>query len=79
MSEISEPLIVRGGQNTTLGYDQEGNPMHTRINVMRHMILEICYRYPGLPDVRTLGLDEIEFFYDGLRGILIAETRPRES
>lgn len=78
MSEITSPLIVSKGQETTLGYDREGNPLHTRLNVMRRMILEICYRYPGLPDVRTLSIDEVEFFYDGLRGILIAETTPRD-
>jgi len=69
---------VHGGQDTTFGYDEDGNPLHTRLNVMRHMILEICYRYPGLPDVRTLDLDEIEFFYDGIRGILRKETAPRD-
>jgi hypothetical protein len=78
MSEISEPLIVRGGQNTTLGYDQDGNSLHTRMNVLNTMILDICYHYRGLPDVRTLDMDEIEFFYDGLRGILIDKTKPRE-
>jgi hypothetical protein len=45
---------------------------------MRTMILEICLHYPGLPDVRTMDLDEIEFFYDGIRPRLIAESAPRE-
>lgn len=76
MSEITGPLIVRDGQETTLGYDRDGNPLHTRLNVMRHMVLTICLDYPGLPDVRTLDLDEIEFFYAGLTGILIERTKP---
>jgi len=79
MSEITEPLIVKNGQETTLGYDAEGNPLHTRLNVMRHMILNVCYKYRSLPDVRTLDLDDIEFFYDGIRGVLIHDTKPRES
>jgi hypothetical protein len=32
--------------------------------------------YPGLPDPRTLDLEEVEFFYDGLRPTLIADTKP---
>ena len=77
MSEITEPLIVSGGQETTLGYDADGNPLHTRLNVIRHMVLNICYKYRSLPDFRTLDLDEIEFFYDGIRACLIEETKPR--
>jgi hypothetical protein len=31
------------------------------------MILQIARDYPGLPDVRTLTVVEIVFFYDGMR------------
>jgi hypothetical protein len=41
------------------------------------MILDICMTYSGLPDVRTMDLDDIEFFYEGIRPKLLAETRPQ--
>lgn len=56
----------------------EGIPLHTRANVITEMFLQICLSYPGLPDPRTLDLDEIEFFYDGIRAQLIEDTKPRE-
>lgn len=31
------------------------------------MIRQISMDYPGLPDVREMTLDDIEFWYDGLR------------
>lgn len=40
---------------------------HTLLAVYGEMLLEICFAYSTLPDPRTLELDEIEFFYDGLR------------
>jgi hypothetical protein len=52
--------------------------MHTRANVVTEMFLQICISYPGLPDPRTLDLDEIEFFYDGIRSQLMEDTRPRD-
>ena len=35
------------------------------------MIRQICLDYSGLPDVRTLSLSEIKFFYDGLKPVLL--------
>lgn len=40
------------------------------------MLLQIASDYPGLPDVRTLRLFEIRFFYEGLRPALKKHTRP---
>jgi hypothetical protein len=77
MSEISAPLLVRRGENVSLGYDRDGNPLHTRLIVTQNMILDICMTYSGLPDVRTMDLDDIEFFYEGIRPKLLAETRPQ--
>lgn len=34
------------------------------------MLLQVCRDYPGLPDPRTMTIDEIRFFYDGLRPTL---------
>lgn len=39
------------------------------------MMLQICTDYPGLPDVRTLTLREIRFFYNGLRDGLYERTK----
>ena len=39
------------------------------------MILDICVVYRSLPDVRTLDLDEIEFFYEGIRPELIQASK----
>lgn len=47
--------------------------------VYREMIFQICRDYSGLPDVRTLNIDEIEFFYDGLRPELQRNTKPNAS
>jgi len=43
------------------------------------MLLQICSDYPGLPDPRTLTLDEIRFFYSGLRKGLRERTKPKKS
>lgn len=77
MSKISAPLLVRNGENVDLGFDRDGNPVHTRLTVMQTMILDICATYRSLPDVRTMDLDEIEFFYEGIRPILIQESKRR--
>ena len=50
--------------------------MHTRANVYREMILQICLDYPGLPDVRTLSGSQIRFFYEGIRESLKKGTMP---
>lgn len=39
------------------------------------MLLQICREYPGLPDPRTLTLNEIRFFYDDLRLELKTRTK----
>lgn len=41
------------------------------------MMLQICAAYPGLPDVRTLTLSEIRWFYDGERPMLREHTKPQ--
>jgi hypothetical protein len=46
--------------------------------VYGEMIRQICRDYNGLPDVRTLTEDEIEFFYDGLRPELMRATKRRD-
>lgn len=41
------------------------------------MLLQICADYPGLPDARALTIDEILFFYNGLRTQLREHTRQK--
>lgn len=38
------------------------------------MLYQIALDYNGLPDVRTLKVSEIIFFYEGLRPSLIKDT-----
>ncbi len=42
----------------------------------QEMMLQVARDYPGLPDLRTLTVAEIVFFYDGLRPELQKHTRP---
>lgn len=46
------------------------------VHVHAEMIYQIARDYPGLPDVRTMKLSEIRWWYDGLRGELRRATRP---
>lgn len=43
------------------------------------MLLQVASDYPGLPDVRTLRMSEIRYFYEGLRPNLRRHTRPRKT
>ena len=77
-SKLTGPTLVRGGQEVILpDVFKTGEPLHTRRIVYGEMLLQICADYSGLPDPRTLELEEIEFFYDGLRARLIEDTRPK--
>lgn len=42
----------------------------------KEMMLQVARDYPGLPDLRTLTVSEIVFFYEGLRPELQKHTRP---
>lgn len=48
--------------------------MHTLPAVYRIMLLQVCTDYPGLPDVRTLKMSDIRWFYEGLRPGLLKHT-----
>lgn len=47
------------------------------LSTYRVMLLQIARDYAGLPDVRTLTVPEIVFFYGGLRPELTKYTRPK--
>ena len=48
---------------------------HRIVTVYSEMLLQVSREYPGLPDPRTLTLEEIRFFYEGLRGDLRVLTQ----
>ncbi len=48
-----------------------------RVPAYKEMILQISTDYSGLPDVRTLSINEIQFFYEGIREGLKKSTKPR--
>ena len=50
---------------------------HTADRVYGEMLLQVCRDYPGLPDPRTLKAREIRFFYEGLRGELTENSKPK--
>lgn len=68
---------MRHGADVYLPPTAKGARTHTFFNVYREMLLQICRDYSGLPDARTLTIDEIVFFYDGLRPELRAYSKPR--
>ena len=69
---IEEPLLVKRGA------DYHAGDAHTRLNVYGNMYLTIQYYYRSLPDARKLDMDDIEFYYDGIRDVIKAETRPQD-
>lgn len=70
---------MRGGTEERLPRDKEGHAQHTLDRVYGEMLLQICADYPGLPDVRTMTLGEIRFFYNPLRPILRKHTAPKKT
>lgn len=62
--------LVRHGEDAKIPKGE-----HTFIPVYTEMLLQVCFGYPGLPDVRTLTIQEIRFFYDGLRSTLKKDTK----
>lgn len=41
------------------------------------MLQIICRKYGVLPELRTMTVDEIVFFYNGIREELVELTKPR--
>lgn len=61
---------MRSGQDVRL-------PEHTTKVVYREMLYQVCRDYRTLPDLRTLSIEEIVFFYEGLRHELKVHTKPK--
>jgi hypothetical protein len=70
--------LVRDGADYFYPVDPNtGESQHTFESVYPEMLLVICRNYPGLPDPRTLELDEIAWFYEGLRQSLKDSTKKK--
>lgn len=41
------------------------------------MMLQVARDYPAIPDIRTLSVGEIAFYFNGLRNELKKHTRPK--
>ena len=67
---------MRAGEDKRLPRAREGHRQHTLVPVYCEMLVQICADFPGLPDVRTLTLAEIRFFYDALRATLRKHSAP---
>ncbi len=69
---------MRSGADARLSRDKEtGAATHTAPVVYREMLRQVCRDYASIPDPRTLSLEDIVFFYDGLRRELRAATKPK--
>ena len=47
---------------------------HRGLGAIQSALLQIARDYSGLPDVRTLSLSDILFYYDGLQAELVQRT-----
>ncbi len=75
--DILTPL-VQWGEDLKLPRGEDGEARHTVEAVYPVLVLQICSDYPGLPDVRTMTMTEIRFFYEGLRKRLKEGSKPRK-
>lgn len=69
---------MRNGGNVRLPPDRDGRARHTRMNVYGEMMLQVARTYSGCPNVLQMDLEQISFFYDGIRSELLASTKPQE-
>ncbi len=71
--------LVRGGSDARLPYDRKARRVtHTATAVYGEMLLQVCRDYSGLPDPRSLTVEELVFFYSGLRAELKQATAPKK-
>ncbi len=68
--------LVRHGVTQKL--QERGKSVNVFFPVYSEMLLQISRDYSGLPDIRTLKVHEILFFYNGLRAELQHHTKPKE-
>jgi hypothetical protein len=69
--------VVRGGELGTIGVvRQTGQSLHLVLFVFSEMLRQITRDYGSLPDPRTLSIDEIAWWYEGLIPELKKFTTP---
>jgi len=73
-TELREPTLVRKGEEVILPPSADGLPRHTALNVYTEMLCAVAQGYSGI-NAMELSMDDIEFFYDGLRPRLILESK----
>lgn len=78
-TEFEGSWLVRNGGNVRLPPDRNGKAQHTRMNVYGEMMLQVARTYHGCPNVLEMDLEQIAFFYEGIRGELLASTKPAEN
>lgn len=66
---VKTSLVRRGADEKLLKGSHVFQPVYSE------MLLQIARDYPGIPDVRTLKISEIRFFYEGLREELKHHTK----
>jgi len=71
-------LVIRGADGELPRDRETGVETHTLPVVLGTMMAQICMDYSGLPDVRTLTMSDIVWFYDGLRAGLKRATKPKD-
>ena len=59
---IARVQLVRHGADEKLTRGR-----HRIVAVYTEMLLQVSREYPGIPDPRTMTMEEIRFFYEGLR------------
>lgn len=69
---------MRSGAEWVYPLGAEGDAWVAFVYVYRERMLEIASHLPGLPDLRTMTIDEIDFFYEGLIPTLKAAAAPRK-
>jgi hypothetical protein len=76
-SRALDLVVVRGGDGEFETDLKTQDSYHTFQIVYTHMLRQVCRDYGGsLLDAKRLTLDEIVFFYNGLRSELRARTKP---
>lgn len=66
---------MRNGVDTILVDPHGERPAHTMLAVYSEMMLTVARVYHSAPNVLEMTLDEIAFFYDGIRGELKERTK----
>jgi hypothetical protein len=71
--------LVRGGGDFRFPEDIKARSYgHTLPNVYGEMMMQVAMDFPSLPDVRSMTLSDIRYWFNGLRAALKKRTAPRQ-